>query len=255
MILDRIVARKREELREATVPIAVLRAEAEANRGRHRGFAAALRAKTPAIIAEIKKASPSRGVLIEDFRPADLARQYEKGGAAALSVLTDRDFFRGSLEDLRVARAACGLPVIRKDFTIDEYQVYEAAAAGADAILLIVAILDDTQLTSFRGLAESLGMDALVEVHDAAELERAKRSGSRIIGVNNRDLRTFQVSLDVSKGLAPAIPDNAIKVSESGIFSFDDIDTLRAAGFEAFLIGEHLVKSSDPTAALQALTA
>jgi indole-3-glycerol phosphate synthase len=255
LILNRIVARKREELHEATVPIAELRAEAEANRARHRGFAAALRAKSPAIIAEIKKASPSRGVLIEDFRPADLARQYEKGGAAALSVLTDRDFFRGAMEDLRTARAACSLPVIRKDFTIADYHVYEAAAAGADAILLIVAILDEDQLRSFRELAESLGMDALVEVHDAAELERARRSGARIMGVNNRDLRTFEVSLDVSKALAPLIPADAIKVSESGIFTFDDIDMLRAAGFDAFLIGEHLVKSADPTAALQALVA
>jgi indole-3-glycerol phosphate synthase len=254
-ILDRIVARKREELREAIRPIADLRAEAESNRGRQRGFAAALRAKSPAIIAEIKKASPSRGVLIEDFRPADLARQYEKGGAAALSVLTDRDFFQGSLHDLGAARAACGLPVIRKDFTIAEYHVYEAAAAGADAILLIVAILEDGPLRSFRELAESLGMDALVEVHDAAELERAQRSGARIIGVNNRDLRTFQVSLDVSKALAPSIPSDVIRVSESGIFTFDDIDRLRAAGFDAFLIGEHLVKSADPTAALQALVA
>jgi indole-3-glycerol phosphate synthase len=255
LILDRIVARKREELREATVPIAELRAEAEANRGRQRGFAAALRAKSPAIIAEFKKASPSRGVLIEDFRPADLARQYEKGGAAALSVLTDQDFFQGSLHDLRTARAACTLPVIRKDFTIDEYHVYEAAANGADAILLIVAILEDAPLRGFRELAESLGMDALVEVHDAAELERAQRSGARIIGVNNRDLRTFQVSLDVSKALAPSIPEGVIKVSESGIFTFDDIDTLRGVGFDAFLIGEHLVKSADPTAALQALVA
>src|SRR5580692_951893 len=160
--------------------------------------------------------------MIEAFRSDDLAREYEKGGAAALSVLTDRDFFQGSLADLRSARAASGLPVIRKDFTIDEYQVYEAAAACADAILLIVAILDDAQLRSFRELAESLGMDALVEVHDAAELERAKRSGAQIIGVNNRDLRTFQVSLDVSKALATGIPQNVIKVSESGIFSFDD---------------------------------
>lgn len=255
MILDRIVARKREELREATRPVADLRAEAEANRGRQRGFAAALRAKTPAIIAEIKKASPSRGVLIEDFRPADLARQYEKGGAAALSVLTDRDFFQGSMDDLRTARAACMLPVIRKDFTIADYHVFEAAAAGADAILLIVAILDDAQLRGFRDLAEGLGMDALVEVHDAAELERARHSGARIIGVNNRDLRTFQVSLDVSKALAPAIPKDVIRVSESGIFTFDDIGSLRAAGFDAFLVGEHLVKSADPTAALQALVA
>jgi indole-3-glycerol phosphate synthase len=254
-ILGRIVARKQEELREAGIPVGELRAAAEANRGKHRGFRAALRAKSPAIIAEIKKASPSRGVLIEDFRPADLARQYEKGGAAALSVLTDRDFFQGSLENLKTVRAACSLPVIRKDFTIAEYHVFEAAAACADAILLIVAILDEAQLRGFRELAESLGMDALVEVHDAAELETARRSGAGMIGVNNRDLRTFQVSLDVSKSLAPAIPADVVKVSESGIFTFDDIHSLRAAGFDAFLIGEHLVKSADPTAALQQLVA
>jgi indole-3-glycerol phosphate synthase len=255
LILDRIVARKREELRDAIVPAIQLRGAAEANRDAHRGFRAALKSRTPAIIAEIKKASPSRGVLSEHFRPADLARQYEKGGAAALSVLTDRDFFQGSLDDLKEARAACNLPVIRKDFTIAEYQILEAAAAGADAILLIVAILDEAQLRAFRELAESLGMDALVEVHDASELETASNSGARIIGVNNRDLRTFQVSLDVSKSLASAIPDDVVKVSESGIFTFDDICQLRAAGFDAFLVGEHLVKSADPAAALQSLVA
>jgi indole-3-glycerol phosphate synthase len=253
LILDRIVARKREELLEAVVPVAELRVAAEANRGERRGFGAALRAKAPAVIAEIKKASPSRGVLIEDFRPADLARQYEQGGAAALSVLTDRDFFQGSVENLKIARAACKLPVIRKDFTIAEYHVYEAAAMGADAILLIVAILDEARLREYRELAESLGMDALVEVHDAAELVMARESGAKIIGVNNRDLRTFHVSLDVSRTLARDIPSNVIKVSESGIFTSEDVQSLQAAGFEAFLVGEHLVKSADPGAALCSL--
>ena len=233
----------------------VLRAAAEANRGRHRSFYAALAAKSPAVIAEIKKASPSRGVLIEDFRPADLARLYEAGGAAALSVLTDRDFFQGDMDYLKQARAACSLPVIRKDFTTVEYHVYEAAAAGADAILLIVAILDEAQVRSYRELAESLGLDALVEVHDAAELEIAKRSGARIIGVNNRDLRSFKVSLDVSKALAPDIPADVIRVSESGIFTADDVRSLQTYGFGAFLVGEHLVKSADPAAALRALVA
>jgi indole-3-glycerol phosphate synthase len=254
-ILARIVSRKSEELRESRATAAELREHAESMRVGRRDFAAALRSKQPAIISEIKKASPSRGVLIEDFRPAELAKQYEQGGAAALSVLTDRDFFQGSLADLQAARAACNLPVIRKDFTTSEYHVLEAAAAGADAILLIVAILDEQQLRGFRELAASFGMAALVEVHDAAELETAQRSGARIVGVNNRDLRTFKVSLDVSIGLAPNIPPDVIRVSESGIFTSADVRTLMAVGYDAFLVGEHLVKSADPVAALQALVA
>jgi indole-3-glycerol phosphate synthase len=254
-ILARIVARKREELREAVLPEAELRAAAEASLILRRNFRAALGAKSPAIIAEIKKASPSRGVLIEDFQPAALARMYERGGAAALSVLTDRDFFQGSLEDLKNARAACTLPVIRKDFTVSEYHVLEAAAAGADAILLIVAILDEAQLRGYRELAESFRMDALVEVHDAGELETAKLSGARIIGVNNRDLRTFRVSLDVSMALAAGMPEDVIRVSESGIFTFQDVRQLAAIGYNAFLVGEHLVKSADPTLALRELVA
>ena len=188
-----------------------------------------------------------------DFRPVELAGQYEQGGAAALSVLTDRDFFQGSLDDLRNARAACHLPVIRKDFTISEYHVLEAAAAGADAILLIVAILDEPELRSFRELAREFDMAALVEVHDARELEIALRSGAEIVGVNNRDLRTFQVSLETSIGLARHIPSTVTKVSESGIFSAADVRRLLDAGYDAFLVGEHLVKSGDPTVALQAL--
>ena len=254
-ILARIVARKQEELREAVVPAAELRAAAEGSLANRRNFRAALRAKSPAIIAEIKKASPSRGVLVEDFQPAALAKMYERGGAAALSVLTDRDFFQGGLDDLKTARAACALPVIRKDFTISEYQVIEAAAAGADAILLIVAILDAAQLRGYRELAETFRMDALVEVHDAAELETAKLSGARIIGVNNRDLRTFRVSLDVSMALAADMPEDVIRVSESGIFTFEDVRLLAACGYNAFLVGEHLVKSADPSLALQELVA
>jgi indole-3-glycerol phosphate synthase len=254
-ILARIVVRKQEELREAVVPASELRGAAEANRATRRNFHAALRAKSPAIIAEIKKASPSRGVLMEDFQPAALARMYEQGGAAALSVLTDRDFFQGSLADLKTARAACHLPVIRKDFTTSDYHVLEAAAAGADAILLIVAILDEAQLRAYRELAESFAMDALVEVHDAEELETAKLSGARIIGVNNRDLRTFRVSLDVSVALAPHMPADVTRVSESGIFTFEDVRLLSANGYNAFLVGEHLVKSTNPTLALQELVA
>lgn len=254
-ILARIVAHKREELRSASVPATDLRHAAESRRANRRDFAAALRAKRPAIISEIKKASPSKGLLVEDFRPADLAHQYEKGGAAALSVLTDREFFQGSLDDLRNARAACTLPVIRKDFTLTDYHVLEAAAVGADAILLIVAILDDSELRSLRELAAEFGMAALVEAHNGHELERAVRTDARIIGINNRDLNTFRVSLDTSVALARSIPDSVIKVSESGIFNAGDINRLMDAGFDAFLVGEHLVKAGDATQALRELVA
>ena len=247
------MSHKREELRHAAVPASDLRHAAESRRSHRRDFAAALRAKHPAIISEIKKASPSKGLLVENFRPAELARQYEMGGAAALSVLTDREFFQGSLDDLRTARAACTLPVIRKDFTLTDYHVLEAAAVGADAILLIVAILDDSELRSLRELAAELGMAALVEAHNAQELERAVRSDARIIGINNRDLNTFRVSLDTSVTLAHSIPAGVIKVSESGIFNAGDIHRLMDAGFDAFLVGEHLVKSGDATQALREL--
>jgi indole-3-glycerol phosphate synthase len=254
-ILSRIASRKREELREATVSVAQLRQAAEQARHSHRDFAAALRSGHPAIISEIKKASPSKGVLVYNFDPVTLARQYEDGGASALSVLTDRDFFQGSLDDLRSARAACTLPVLRKDFTISEYHVLEAAAAGADAILLIVAILEQNELRDFRKLASEYGLATLVEAHDAQEIERALHSGAEIIGINNRDLRTFQVSLDTSIQLAAQIPAGILKVSESGILDAADIGRLRAAGFDAFLVGEHLVKSSNPTRALRELVA
>ncbi len=249
------MSHKREELRSAAVPESDLRHAAYSRRPARRDFAAALRARRPAIISEIKKASPSRGLLVENFRPAELARQYEKGGAAALSVLTDREFFQGSLDDLRNARAACTLPVIRKDFTLTDYHVLEAAAVGADAILLIAAILDDAELRSLRELAAEFGMAALVEAHNESELERAVRSEARIIGINNRDLNTFRVSLDTSVDLAKGIPDGVLKVSESGIFNAGDIHRLMDAGFDAFLVGEHLVKSGDATRALQELVA
>jgi indole-3-glycerol phosphate synthase len=222
-----------------------------------RNFAAALRGALPgsgpAIIAEIKKASPSKGVLAGKFDPPTTARQYELGGAAAISVLTDRDFFQGSFDDLEAARAAVGLPVIRKDFTIDEYHVLEAAAHGADAILLIAAILDERRMRAFRELAAEFGMAALVEVHDEAELETALRSGAEIVGVNNRDLRTFEVHLETSHRLARHIPDSVIKVSESGIRDAQDVSALMESGFDAFLVGEHLMKSCDPAAALRSM--
>ena len=232
---------------------AELRKLAESARAGKRDFKKTLRTGTPAIIAEIKKASPSRGVLLEDFHPADLAAKYQAGGAAALSVLTDRDFFQGSLVHLGAARAATELPVIRKDFTVAEYHVLEAAAHGADAILLIAAVLEEARLRAFRELAAELGMAALVEVHDVRELDVALRSGTEILGVNNRDLRTFQVSLETSLALGASMPANVTKVSESGIFCATDVRRLMAAGFHAFLVGEHLVKSGDPSAAIREL--
>jgi indole-3-glycerol phosphate synthase len=252
-ILAKIVSRKHEELRAATVSPAELRQIAESVRAGRRDFAGALRSKRPAIISEIKKASPSRGLLVRDFRPVELAEQYQSGGAAALSVLTDRDFFQGSLADLKAARDACSLPVIRKDFTISEYHVLEGAASGADAILLIVAILDEAQLRGFRDLAGEFGMAAVVEVHDRRELDTALACGAEIVGVNNRDLRSFQVSLETSIVLAPDIPQSVTKVSESGIFTSADVHRLMDAGYDAFLVGEHLMKSGDATRAIREL--
>ena len=251
-ILARIVKNKRVELRETAQRRAELERSA-ANRGNARNFRAALTSAEPAIISEIKKASPSKGVLLENFNPAAIARMYESGGAAALSVLTDFDFFKGTLDDLVCARLAVGLPVLRKDFTIDEVHVMEAATYGADAILLIAALLDERTMRRFRELAASYKMDALVEVHDEAELDRALDSGAGIIGVNNRNLHTFEVTLDTSLRLAKKIPAGVVKVSESGIHSSADVKTLRGAGFHAFLVGEHLMKSPDPAAALREL--
>ena len=207
----------------------------------------------PAIIAEIKKASPSRGLLQPEFHPALTAHAYEEGGAACLSVLTDKQFFEGSLHDLEAARAAASLPVLRKDFTLDRVQVWEAAAHGADAVLLIAALLDAEEMRSFRELASSLGMAALVEVHNADELAKAVDSGAEIIGVNNRDLETFEVSLDTSLRLSYLMPSEAVRVSESGIGTTEDIELLSGAGFHAFLVGESLMRSSHPAAALKAL--
>ncbi len=218
-----------------------------------RDFAVALRARRPAILAEIKKASPSRGVLSENFDPVLIANQYREGGAAAISVLTDRDFFQGSLADLETVRAAVDLPVLRKDFTIDEYQVLEAAEHGADAILLIAAVLDERQMRDLRESARRYGMAALVEVHDARELDSALASGAEIIGVNNRDLRTFEVRLETSLDLVGKIPAGVLKISESGIRAAGDVRLLSEAGFDAFLVGEHLMRSSNPAEAIREL--
>ena len=209
----------------------------------------------PAIIAEIKKASPSKGLLAPNFDPVRTATQYDEGGAAALSVLTEEDFFQGSLSDMETARAAVPLPVLRKDFTIAPEHVLEAAAHGADAILLIAAILTEKEMRDFRETAARFGMRALVEVHNRRELDAAIAAGSEIIGVNNRDLTTFEVNLETSLRLAQHMPANVVRVSESGIQDARDIAKLRQAGFTAFLVGEHLMKSADPAGALRELVA
>jgi indole-3-glycerol phosphate synthase len=219
-----------------------------------RPFARALaRPGRISVIAEHKRRSPSRGAIREDLRPADVARGYEQGGAAALSVLTDEPFFGGQLAHLAEARAAASLPVLRKDFVVDPWQVWEARAAGADAVLLIVAALDDAGLRSLLDAAHEVGMDALVEVHDGAELERALEAGARLVGVNNRDLRTLAVSLETSLSLAERIPDDVVAVAESGIRTGSDLRRLREAGFDASLIGEHLMSAPDPGTALRRL--
>ena len=260
-ILARIVSHKRAELAEASRNRAEIERRAS-DRTPARDFRAALKishssgaldVRQPAIIAEIKKASPSKGVLAHEFDPASMAREYARGGAAALSVLTDREFFQGSLDDLEAARAASKIPVLRKDFTIDEFHVMEAAAHGADAILLIAAILDPSEMRRFRELAAQFGMAALVEVHDSDELDAALESGAEIVGVNNRNLHTFEVTLETSLRLIGKIPAEVIKVSESGIHSCDDVRKLASAGYNAFLVGEHLMKSADPASALREL--
>ncbi len=253
-ILARIVAVKRREVAEKLKLRKGLERIAAAQSGQRRPFRQALAAATPSIIAEIKKASPSKGLLCADFNPARHARDYFAGGAAALSVLTDKDFFQGSLGDLKTARACVALPVLRKDFTIDEIDVIESAASGADAILLIAALLTADEIERFQSLADHYGMDSVVEVHDREELDKALAAGARIIGVNNRDLRTFSVSLETAESLAPHIPADVLKVAESGIHSHEDVKRLMAHGFQAFLVGEHLMTAPDVPAALRALT-
>jgi len=252
-ILAEIVSQKQQEVAQLHPHAVALERDAHERKSPARPFAKRLRAPGPSVIAEIKKASPSKGLLQPDFHPALIAHQYEQGGAACLSVLTDKPYFQGSLHDLEAARAATELPVLRKDFTIDRLQIFEAAAHGADAILLIAAILDTHELRDFRELADSLHLATLVEVHDHDELSKAIDSGADIIGVNNRNLDTFEVSLDTSLRLSYLMPAAVTRVTESGIFTRSDIETLSAAGFHAFLIGESLMKSPDPSAALRAL--
>jgi indole-3-glycerol phosphate synthase len=257
-ILERIVAVKREEIAagRARRSTASWREAAEARRD-VRGFGAALRAKIGAghagVIAEIKKASPSKGVLRERFVPADIAPSYARHGAAALSVLTDERFFQGSNAALEAARAACELPVLRKDFIVDPHQVFEARAIGADAVLLIAACLDDAQMADLEACALALGLDVLVEVHDRVELERALRLKTPLVGVNNRNLRTFEVSLQTTLDLLPAVPAGRLLVTESGILGPDDVRRMRASGVNAFLVGEAFMRADDPGAALASL--
>jgi len=263
-ILKKICAAKAEEVTAARkrLPLVEMRRDAESRTGT-RDFAGALRDKIrngqAAVIAEIKKASPSKGVIRADFVPADIAQSYTLGdghiSAACLSVLTDRQFFQGQPDDLKQARASCPLPVLRKDFMVDPYQIYQSRALGADCILLIAACLDDGQMHEMEQLAHSLGMAVLVEVHDAQELERALRLTTPLIGINNRNLRTFEVSLDTTLQLQAQVPANRLLVAESGILTPTDVQTLRTAGVHAFLVGEAFMRAPDPGAALATLFA
>jgi len=259
-ILNTILARKAEEIqqRSRVRPLEDMRARAM-QQPPTRGFVDAIRRKhaagEAAVIAEVKKASPSKGLIRKDFDPAQIARSYQAGGAACLSVLTDVDFFQGSNLYLGQAREACSLPVLRKDFTIDPYQVYEARVIGADAILLIVAALDDGQMVEMANLAMELGMDVLVEVHDIDELERALQTDCELIGVNNRNLRTFEVSLDTTLALKDAVPRDRTLVTESGIATQADVAKMRQAGVQTFLVGESFMREAEPGDALQRLFA
>ena len=259
-ILLKILNRKREEIEERSesVSLSALKSRID-SASEPRGFVNAIENKIAqgksAVIAEIKKASPSKGVIRHDFDPAAIAQSYEKGGAACLSVLTDVDFFQGSDAYLLLAREACSLPVIRKDFIIDPYQVYEARAISADCILLIVAALSDDQLMDLSDLANYVGMDVLVEVHDEQELERALKLNTRLIGINNRNLRTFDVNLQTTIDLLPKIPKDRIVVTESAIHAPDDVSLMRQHNVNTFLVGEAFMRADDPGAKLAELFA
>lgn len=255
-ILERIVAAKRVEIAAAKdrFPLKTIEEKAK-SASPVRDFVGALRARRPAVIAEIKKASPSRGVLRADYRPAAIAQSYENAGAACLSVLTDREFFQGSSDDLRAAREACALPVLRKDFVIDPYQVVESRAMGADCILLIAACLSREAMAELEALATRLGMAVLVEVHDGAELDAALTLKTPLVGVNNRDLRTFVTRLEATLELLPRLPAGRLLVTESGILAPADVKRLRSAGVGTFLVGEAFMRATDPGAALRELFA
>ena len=263
-ILNQIIAVKRTEIAAAQKrkPLAAVRADAE-SRVLTRDFVGAMRSKIAAgqaaVIAEVKKASPSKGVLRADFIPADIAQSYAEGdgkvSAACLSVLTDQQFFQGSVDFLKQARASCDLPVLRKDFIVDAYQVYESRVMGADCILLIAACLDDAQMAELEAIAHSLDMAVLVEVHDQAELDRALRLRTPLIGINNRNLRTFEVTLDTTLGMLAGVPADRLLVTESGILNQADVQRMRTAGVHAFLVGEAFMRAEDPGLALAELFA
>jgi indole-3-glycerol phosphate synthase len=263
-ILDKIVAVKHQEVAAAKKkkPLEAMREDAE-SRVLTRDFVGALRAKIAAgqaaVIAEVKKASPSKGVLREDFIPADIAQSYAEGdgavSAACLSVLTDRQFFQGSADYLKQARASCALPVLRKDFMVDPYQVYEARVMGADAILLIAACLDDARMAELEAIAIDLDMAVLVEVHDGEELQRALKLKTPLLGINNRNLKTFEVSLQTTLGLLPEVPPDKLLITESGILARADVQSMRAAGVHAFLVGEAFMRADEPGLALAELFA
>ena len=259
-VLKKILARKVEEIAEDSAQTSLAeQKQRAAEQGACRGFVNAMKRSLDggqsAVIAEVKKASPSKGVIREDFNPAEIAASYQAGGASCLSVLTDVDFFQGDDNYLVEARAACELPVIRKDFIIDEYQVYQARAIGADCILLIVAALSDEQLSSLFHLAVDLGMDVLIEVHDLDELQRSLPLGATLVGINNRDLRYFTTSLDTTIDLLPHIPDDLIVVTESGIHSAEDIQLMRQNKVNSFLVGEAFMRAADPGQQLKTLFA
>jgi indole-3-glycerol phosphate synthase len=257
-ILDKIVAVKHQEVMAAKrrKSMDIVRADAE-SRVLTRDFVGAMRAKIaagkPAVIAEIKKASPSKGVIRQEFIPADIAQSYAEHGAACLSVLTDVQFFQGEVDYLKQARASCQLPVLRKDFMVDAYQIYESRAMGADCILLIAACLDDAQMKDFEAIARGLDMAVLVEVHDAAELERALKLKTPLVGINNRNLKTFDVSLDTTLALKARVPADRLLVTESGIHTREDVLRMGAAGVSAFLVGEAFMRVPEPGEALEAL--
>jgi indole-3-glycerol phosphate synthase len=258
-ILNRIVEVKWEEIAAAKArrSLASQREEAEARKGEQLGFERSLRATIAAghaaVIAEIKKASPSKGVLREDFQPGLIAESYARNGASCLSVLTDERFFQGSAAYLREARTACELPVLRKDFMVDEYQVMEAGAMGADCILLIAACLADSQMADLEAAAHAIGLDVLVEVHDGEELDRALQLKTPLVGINNRNLRTFDVTLDTTLGLLPRVPADRLLVTESGILGAADVKRMRYANVNAFLVGEAFMRAPDPGQALATL--
>ena len=249
-ILDRIIEVKRGEVRIAQESVSLEELRLQASTRDSRDFVGALRAKhaegKPAIIAEVKKASPSKGILRENFVPADIAKSYEQGGAACLSVLTDAQFFKGSVAYLEEARAACSLPVLRKDFIVDAYQILEARAMGADCILLIAAELQPSQMRDLEAYAHSLGLAVLVEVHDRDELEQSLTLKTPLIGVNNRNLRTFETSIETTIGMLDMVPEDRIVVTESGILSRVDVDRLRAMDVQTFLVGEAFMRADDP---------